>query len=402
MKKLLLSVVLIASALTLTFAQNDAKNDYSDYSKWSFAVKGGLTYYRVTPASPPEADSNFDTDYLHDASWGTGVVLERTANPLFGMGLAVDYNRYNRRPMMAGFTIDPTLFGAVNVSNLFFPHRTSARWNVYAKAGAGVAFYAHTPINEGYSGKYSHDQCAVFTGAIHPEVNLGKSFELGLEITARYYSRENLGAIASKDRFDDAMTAMGTLRYKFGSKPHTRNLTMDEFYPVPEPVKIVENVKVENPYDDARLINRLNNLDKQNQNIQDRLAKLENDLKNLKQQPIGTSIDVTFENIEFEFDSANLTDASYEIINHLISILKGIPTWSSLKVDGYTDSIGSEAYNQNLSEARVNSVKDYLVSQGIDGAKITTEGFGESNPIATNSTSEGRQRNRRVTFHIVK
>ncbi len=380
MKKLLLSVVLLATAFTFTNAQT---------SKWSVAVKGGGTYFRVTPVG----DS-----YKHDASWGFGGIIERTANPLFGMGLDVTYSRYNRRPQMAGFTIDPTVFGSVNLTNLFFPHRTSSFFNLYGKAGAGAAIYKSTLLNQGYSGDYKNsDKCVVFTGSIHPEFNLGNYVALGLEISARYYNKENLGGQISKDRFDDGMTAMATLRFNLG-KNHVRNLTMDEYYPAPEPV--VKNI--ENSYDDSVLVGRLDNLDKQSQEIQDRLAKLENDLRNLQTQAKGTAVNVTFENIEFEFDSANLTDASISIINQVVSILQNNPTWATLKVNGHTDNIGSKSYNQSLSESRVQSVKDYLVSQGIDASVISTEGFGESNPIASNDTKEGRQRNRRVEFQIVK
>jgi OOP family OmpA-OmpF porin len=67
---------------------------------------------------------------------------------------------------------------------------------------------------------------------------------------------------------------------------------------------------------------------------------------------------------------------------------------------GHTDSIGSDAYNQKLSERRAAAVKDYLVSKGIPASKITTIGKGESQPVATNKTAEGRQKNRRVDIEF--
>jgi len=67
---------------------------------------------------------------------------------------------------------------------------------------------------------------------------------------------------------------------------------------------------------------------------------------------------------------------------------------------GHTDSIGTEAYNMALSERRVNSVKDYVVSKGVDGGRITGQGFGESKPIADNKTAEGRAKNRRVEIKV--
>ena len=67
---------------------------------------------------------------------------------------------------------------------------------------------------------------------------------------------------------------------------------------------------------------------------------------------------------------------------------------------GHTDSVGTDAYNQKLSERRAAAVKDYLVSKGIPSAKITTIGKGESQPVATNKTAEGRQKNRRVDIEF--
>ena len=69
-------------------------------------------------------------------------------------------------------------------------------------------------------------------------------------------------------------------------------------------------------------------------------------------------------------------------------------------ISGHTDSIGTDAYNQKLSERRAAAVKDYLVSKGIASSKITTIGKGETQPVATNKTKEGRQKNRRVDIEF--
>ena len=134
-------------------------------------------------------------------------------------------------------------------------------------------------------------------------------------------------------------------------------------------------MQTENKYDDSQLLNRLDNLDRQNQDIQNRLSKLEQDVKDLQNRPSG-SVSASFENIEFDFDSSNLTDESYPILDQVVSILKDNPTWSSLKVKGHTDSTGPESYNQGLSERRAQAVADYLVSQGVSFV-ISTE-VGES------------------------
>lgn len=69
-------------------------------------------------------------------------------------------------------------------------------------------------------------------------------------------------------------------------------------------------------------------------------------------------------------------------------------------LSGHTDSIGTEKYNQGLSERRAASVKNYLVKKGVDGGRITSQGFGETKPIADNKTKEGRAKNRRVEIKV--
>ena len=69
-------------------------------------------------------------------------------------------------------------------------------------------------------------------------------------------------------------------------------------------------------------------------------------------------------------------------------------------MEGHTDSVGGDAYNQQLSEQRGGSVRDYLVGQGMAGASVSSTGFGKSQPVASNDTSSGRQQNRRVELVI--
>ena len=71
-------------------------------------------------------------------------------------------------------------------------------------------------------------------------------------------------------------------------------------------------------------------------------------------------------------------------------------------INGHTDNVGSDAYNQKLSEARAAAVKKYLAGKGISEAAMSTAGYGESKPIADNATAAGRQNNRRVEFEISK
>ena len=81
--------------------------------------------------------------------------------------------------------------------------------------------------------------------------------------------------------------------------------------------------------------------------------------------------------------------------------MKSNPEYS-LSIVGHTDNVGSDEYNQKLSEDRAEAVKSYLVKKGVGEISITAEGKGESEPIADNNTSEGRDKNRRVVFSVTK
>lgn len=105
-----------------------------------------------------------------------------------------------------------------------------------------------------------------------------------------------------------------------------------------------------------------------------------------------------FKNLEFDFGKSTIRSKSYPSLNKVVQLLiiKGI----SLKLAGHTDDVGSEAANMKLSKGRAESVKSYLVSQGVNASRIEATGYGELQPIATNKTEKGRQDNRRVEFAI--
>ena len=102
----------------------------------------------------------------------------------------------------------------------------------------------------------------------------------------------------------------------------------------------------------------------------------------------------------FDFDKSTLKAEGQKSLNDLLGKIKG-QNYDVVVAVGHTDGVGSDAYNQKLSVARAESVKAYLVSQGLPDAKIRAEGKGKSNPIAPNDTEEGRAKNRRVEITVV-
>lgn len=101
----------------------------------------------------------------------------------------------------------------------------------------------------------------------------------------------------------------------------------------------------------------------------------------------------------FDFNSASLRGASKDAINQMADVFQKYPD-TTIRVEGFTDSVGSAAYNQRLSERRANSVERYLENMGVRSSRIDAIGYGESQPKASNSTASGRQLNRRVEIHI--
>lgn len=122
----------------------------------------------------------------------------------------------------------------------------------------------------------------------------------------------------------------------------------------------------------------------------------------VKPMPAAVPQKVVVENILlFEFDSAQLKGGAANILDSTFDKFKGNDAVGSVMITGHTDSIGSDAYNQGLSERRANTVRDYLISQGADPQKLQVQGLGESQPAYTNDTKAGRQMNRRVEFDVI-
>ena len=111
-------------------------------------------------------------------------------------------------------------------------------------------------------------------------------------------------------------------------------------------------------------------------------------------EEIKKRVSVAAKNILFETGKSKLRTSSFKGLNDVAKIMTENPG-IELAIDGHTDNVGSDAFNQTLSDNRANAVKTYLVSKGVDASRITATGYGESKPIATNATAAGRQQNRR-------
>lgn len=137
-----------------------------------------------------------------------------------------------------------------------------------------------------------------------------------------------------------------------------------------------------------------NYMDKQAREIAD-------DLEGAHVERVGEGIVVIFDSgLLFDFDSYDLKPATQANLTELAESMKKYEE-TEIKILGHTDSKGSKSYNKNLSRQRADAVYNYLTTQGIGSARLDTQGYGETDPVASNTTDEGRQQNRRVEIVIV-
>ena len=140
--------------------------------------------------------------------------------------------------------------------------------------------------------------------------------------------------------------------------------------------------------------------------------KMDRQIKELKEQTAGSGVDVTPtddgrailvnlpDGVTFDVGSATLKPQFRDTLDKIAGSMVQYPD-SLIDVYGHTDSTGSDAYNQTLSESRARTVADYLAMRGVSEARIRSKGFGETMPVADNATDDGRAKNRRVEIKIV-
>ena len=110
---------------------------------------------------------------------------------------------------------------------------------------------------------------------------------------------------------------------------------------------------------------------------------------------------IVLNGIRFDFDKSVIKPEFVPVLDEAVDILKKHAD-KKVEIQGHTDSIGTEAYNEKLGMRRADSVKNYLVDKGVTAENLSTVSFGESNPVADNGTKEGRAMNRRVEFKVME
>jgi outer membrane protein OmpA-like peptidoglycan-associated protein len=156
-----------------------------------------------------------------------------------------------------------------------------------------------------------------------------------------------------------------------------------------------ENAKASAANSQAVAADALNQRDQANQDA----AQAQAELAALKATPTARGLVLTLGDVMFDTGRSELKSGGMRKIEQLAQFLTEHPE-RRVQIDGFTDSVGSEAYNEELSQRRADAVKAALVRQNIDAARISTEGYGKAYPVASNNDSGGRQLNRRVEVVI--
>lgn len=135
--------------------------------------------------------------------------------------------------------------------------------------------------------------------------------------------------------------------------------------------------------------------------MDDQAEEMQKDLEGAKIERVGEGIKVTFDSgILFDVNKADLRPEAQQNLTKLAAILNKYED-TNILIEGHTDSDGSEEYNQGLSERRAASVSVYLAQQAVANSRVSTIGYGETQPVADNATTDGKQANRRVEVAIM-
>ncbi|WP_317127824.1 OmpA family protein [Mucilaginibacter terrigena] len=319
-----------------------------------------------------------------------------------------------------------TLSGVVNVATIDFIRRKNSV-NFFLTAGAGLAMYNPTGVTAqgvpfdykngaagGNAGTGSYVREYVVPIGAGVKFRLSDAVALNFGYTENFIDGDNFDGVKSPSNSKDHYSyGYGGLEFTLGSKSKPSlewvnpvAMMYDELYDAAlrQEVEALKGrvTNVENAVTDLKK-------DSDGDGVSDQFDKCPN-------TPAGSVVDgsgcvivfpaaaaaadtmtgTAYSNIQFEFDSSVLRTSSYPVLDATSADLRS--SGKTVEIDGYASSEGTAAHNLSLSRDRANSVKTYLVNSGVSASKLKIKAYGETNPIADNSTEEGRVANRRVAF----
>jgi OOP family OmpA-OmpF porin len=364
--------------LTNTAAQAQAQDDFAnpEWANQAWYAGFGLGQGRVTIDKPRleralMANGDVVTAFTTDQrDMGVRIFLGKQMNRYFALEAGYtdpgDFS-FNSTTTNGGALKGDVNFRSLNL-DLVGQLPLSQRFSVLGRAGVN---YTHTDTS------FSGNRLAGVTNRGQQTKKAGPTLGLGLEY--KFSEALAVRAEAIRSRVNDAVGNRGdvdlyamSLVYKMGRPAAAAVVPMA---PAPAPAPVMEAPAPAPAVVAAPIV--------------------------AKAAPVPTSEKVSFAaEALFDFDKSIVKPQGKAALDDLLAKLKGMNTEVMVTV-GHTDSIGSDDYNQKLSQRRAEAVKAYIVSKGIDTSRVYTEGKGETQPVADNTTSEGRAKNRRVTVEVV-
>jgi OOP family OmpA-OmpF porin len=409
----------------------------AQFSTWSVGVNAGV----MTPITPFGGKN----DFSHwKSNLGYGVFVKKQFTNYFSLrldGVRGKLSADNSQPYDNGvvnpssitaFETDLSYAGSlsavVNMFNIDMFHKKNAL-QLFVSAGAGLAGYKPTITQGGRTFEYAPDK--TISELVIP-VGLGAKFKVSEKVnfnlgwTVNFVDGDNLDgnyAGANSDKFSYASAG---LEFALGTGPQLAwhnpvAATYDEVLAAKASVNGLKSDLDAQKAENAKLRNDLKGVinDEDGDGVADKFDKcpgttsgvvvdgagcpLKAPAPVVKEKVIITESDRrvvadAIRNLEFDVNKSTIRSKSYPTLNRVADLLKSKNF--SLRLAGHTDSQGSDALNMALSKDRAESIKAYLVSQGVNASRVEATGYGETQPIASNKTASGRQKNRRVEFSL--
>jgi OOP family OmpA-OmpF porin len=407
------------------------------YNHWSIGINAGVTNPVVNFATNAVAHSVQELGYgasvRDQLSHFFGLELSYIGGKVNGNDLtseyvglvktAGDYPKFGGESFSTKFN-QITLDGIIDFGSVSFGHRANAV-DFYGSAGAGIVLYKPSYVIEGGGGttsSYSNTvKELVAPIGVGVKFKLSDALALNVGYKVSFINGYNFSGFHTYPYQDHYSYSYAGLEYTFGSKAK-------------------KNIDWVNPiammYDelyDAALRAEVEALKGRVTNVETAVADLKKDsdgdgvpdqFDKCPNTPAGTVVDgsgcaivfpkdtvkaaatstdmgmqatAPFSNIQFEFDSSVLRTSSYPVLDGTSADLRS--SGKTITLAGYASSEGTAAHNMKLSRDRAMSVKTYLVNSGVPAKHLKIKAYGETHPIADNSTEEGRVKNRRVEFH---
>lgn len=406
MNKLLL-VVLIAS---VTFAAPVMSQENQEPNRLSIGLLGGVTKGHMN------IGTDYDPAFGFNLRYAANPTVAVQANFLIGeMTTADDDNNYFDRSFENSY-FTTSITTQVNLLRML--GSTSETVNLYASVGLGLIFNDVTTD----LGNKTPDNWRDFVGEEHSEPAFYGTFGTGLrfnltkriDLFAQYdfnianddlidghRTRPELEIDKFRRTQDNWSSITGGLQIKFGSSDKDADWHTYQPYTDPSAISRLESQIAELDQRVRENTTRNDDQDDMIQALQDRMDEMDEKIDNLAVLVADLDrVDITIDNdVLFAFDSSTIRETAKPTLAKVVRALANNPE-KTLSVTGHTDSVGSEEYNQGLSERRAASVKRYLVQSGIEEDRIMTYGRGETEPLVPNESAEARAMNRRVELVI--